>query len=209
MTKDIIASAQQSIKERHAFHIVLAGGTTPRRLYELLRTQDTHWHAWHVYLGDERCLPAEHEERNSRMVTQTLLDFVNIPAAQIHMIPAELGPTNAAQTYAITLRKIALFDLVLLGLGEDGHTASLFPQQEWGTSPESPATLAILAAPKPPAQRVSMSAFRLSQTRQLFFIVSGTTKKQAVYDWRQAKNVPARAITPNCGVDVYIEQSSL
>ena len=183
----IFNASQQAIGQRGAFHIVLAGGTTPRRVYELLKTQDANWKAWHVYFGDERCLPADHAERNSRMAAQAWLDHVNIPARQIHIIPAEQGAEAAASAYAKTLSKVDTFDLVILGLGEDGHTASLFPHHEWGTLPDAPATLAVHDAPKPPPERVSLSARRLSQTRQLLFLVSGATKRQAVIDWRNGK----------------------
>jgi len=205
----IFDSAQHAISERNAVHLVLAGGTTPRRVYELLRMKVTNWSAWHIYFGDERCLPAGHAERNSRMAAQAWLDHVSIPASQIHIIPAEQGAESAADSYALTLSTVEIFDLVLLGLGEDGHTASLFPDHEWGTSLHAPATLAVYDAPKPPPQRVSLSARRLSQTRQLMFLVSGATKRQAIMDWRNGKTIPAAAIAPACGVDVYLEQELL
>ena len=201
----IFNASQQAISQRGGFYIVLAGGTTPRRVYELLRTMDANWNAWHIYFGDERCLPADHAERNSRMAALAWLDYVSIPASQIHIIPAEQGAEAAASAYAHTLSKVELFDLVILGLGEDGHTASLFPHHEWGTSPDAPATIAVNDAPKPPAQRVSLTARRLSQTRQLMFLVSGATKRQAIMDWRNGKEIPAAAIAPASGVDVYLD----
>lgn len=205
----IITSSQQAISERKEFHLVLAGGTTPRRVYELLRNKNTNWSAWHIYYGDERCLPLDHAERNNRMAALALLDHVSIPASQIHTIHAELGSDAAAIAYAMTISKIDNFDLVLLGLGEDGHTASLFPHHEWGTSLDAPDTLAVQDAPKPPSERVSLSAQRLSKTRELIFLVSGETKRQAIKDWRKGENIPAAAITPACGVDVYVENALL
>lgn len=185
--------------------MVLAGGTTPRRVYELLRTMDADWQKWHIYFGDERCLPADDTERNSHMAALALLDHVSITTSHIHTIPAEQGAEIAASTYAQILGQVELFDLVLLGLGEDGHTASLFPNHEWGTAPTSPAVLAVNDAPKPPSQRVSLSAHRLSQSRQLIFLVSGASKKKALTDWRSGKTIPAAAIAPACGVDIYLE----
>lgn len=205
----ILDAAQQAIIDHHAFHLVLAGGTTPRRVYESLRTIITDWRKWHIYFGDERCLPAGHAERNSRMAAQAWLDHVSIPANQIHIIPAELGAETAARAYTQTLSKVALFDLVILGLGEDGHTASLFPQHDWGTTPDAPSAIAVHDALKPPPQRVSLTARRLSQTRHLIFLVSGATKNQAVMDWRNGVDIPAAAITPNSGVDIYLEDSLL
>jgi 6-phosphogluconolactonase len=205
----IFNASQQAISERNAFHLVLAGGTTPRRVYELLSTKDTDWRAWHIYFGDERCLPAGHAERNSSMAAQAWLDHVGIPASQIHIIPAEQGAVAAARTYAKILSRVDVFDLVILGLGEDGHTASLFPNHNWGASPEAAATLAVQDAPKPPSERVSLSARRLSLTRQVMFLVSGASKQQAIMDWRHGKQIPAAAISPDSGVDVYLEEELL
>ena len=207
--KTILKSSQLAIHKHKSFHLVLAGGTTPRRVYEQLRTLDADWGAWHIYYGDERCLPADHAERNSLMAAQAWLDHVNIPPGQIHIIPAELGAEAAASAYAKTVADVEMFDLVLLGLGEDGHTASLFPEHEWGATSDSPSTLAILDAPKPPPQRISLTAKRLGLTRQLMFLVTGTTKLQAVMDWRNGKKIPAAAIAPDCGVDIYLEEKLL
>ena len=201
----ILNAAQQSISQRGAFHIVLAGGTTPRRIYESLRVADADWPAWHVYFGDERCLSPGHAERNSLMAARSWLDHVAIPSEQVHPIAAELGAEIAASSYAKTVKKIGQFDLVLLGLGEDGHTASLFPSHEWGTIPGSADAIAVHDAPKPPPDRVSLSAHRLSQARQLMFLVTGESKRQAVKDWRNGAGIPAAAIAPANGVDVYVE----
>ncbi len=201
----ILDAAQLSIGKRNAFHLVLAGGNTPRHVYELLRDKITDWSVWHIYFGDERCLPTDHAERNSQMAAQSWLNHITIPASQIHTIPGEQGAEKAAHAYAQTLSNVDMFDLVLLGLGEDGHTASLFPNHDWGTPSDSPATLAVNDAPKPPSQRVSLSARRLSQTRNLVFLVTGAGKRQAVKDWRNGVDIPAAAITPDSGVDVYLE----
>lgn len=208
-TREILRVAQQAIASRGTFHIVLAGGTTPRKIYAALRDADTKWQAWHVYFGDERCLPCEHDERNSRMAELAWLKHVTIPEAQIHPIPAEAGAALAAEKYASIVNEVELFDLVLLGLGEDGHTASLFPGHEFGIAADAPSTLTILDAPKPPPQRVSLSARRLSTAHQVLFLVTGSAKQQAVADWRNGKPIPAAAITPANGVDIYIEGALL
>jgi 6-phosphogluconolactonase len=205
----ILASATAAIAERGRFHLVLAGGTTPRAVYQRLGSADTDWRAWHVWFGDERCRPADDAERNSRMAALAWLDGVPIPAAQIHPIEAELGALQAAENYAQTLKTVGDFDLVLLGLGEDGHTASLFPGHPWGDTPGSPDTLAVFDAPKPPPQRVSLSAARLARTRQALFIVGGESKRAAVTDWRSGQDIPARAVMPSAGVDVLVEASLL
>lgn len=205
----VLASAAQAIRERGQFHLVLAGGNTPRGIYHELCAAQTDWCAWHIYFGDERCLPPDDPARNSHMAAEVWLDYVPIPAFQLHTIAAELGAIQAARLYADALQKIGDFDLVLLGLGEDGHTASLFPDHEWGTAPGSPDTLAVFDAPKPPPQRVSLSAARLSRARQVLFLVSGESKHRAVAEWRDGKDIPARAIIPAVGVDVLVESALL
>lgn len=208
-TQAILQAALQSISQRGAFHIVLAGGTTPRRVYESLRKAGADWAVWHVYFGDERCLPADHVERNSWMAAQAWLNHVAIPFTQIYPIPAENGPQAAASAYTLTLAGMELFDFVLLGLGEDGHTASLFPGHELGSAADAPAVIAVGDAPKYPPQRVSLSAHRLSAARKVMFMVSGVMKQQAVRDWRYGVAIPAAAISPANGVDVYLEAALL
>jgi 6-phosphogluconolactonase len=205
----ILAAADGAIRARDQFHLVLAGGDTPCGVYARLRDARADWSVWHIYFGDERCVPLEHPARNSRMAGQAWLEHAAIPQRQRHPIPAELGPTRAALAYAAMLRPVGPFDLVLLGLGEDGHTASLFPGRDWGTAHGSPDTLAVLDAPQPPRERVSLSAARLSRARQVMFLVAGESKREAVAAWRAGKPIPARAITPASGVDVLVESHLL
>jgi len=207
----VLSAAAESIQARGAFHVVLAGGNTPRALYADLRGEKADWSAWHVWFGDERCLPPDDSERNSYMAAEALLDHVPIPKSQIHVIPGELGAGRAAVAYAGALRAVSArdFDLVLLGLGEDGHTASLFPGNEWGAIAGSPDALAVLNAAKPPPERVSLSAARLSRARQVLFLVTGESKRDAVVAWRAGQSIPAAAIAPASGVDVLIEAALL
>ncbi len=205
----IVDASQRAIKERGEFLIVLAGGNTPRGVYRLLRKQSADWSRWNVYFGDERCLPAGDAGRNSKMAADEWLDHVPIPKDQVHPIPAELGATAAALAYAETLRNVSEFDLVLLGLGDDGHTASLFPGHDWGTSTDAPAVLAVFNAPKPPPERVSLSAARLSRAREVLFLIAGDDKRDAVARWRAGENIPARAIRPRGGIDVLVESKLL
>ncbi len=115
--------AEASIKARGQFHLVLAGGSTPKNVYTLLKNISADWHKWQIYFGDERCLEPNHQERNSTMAFEAWLNHVDIPAQNIHVIPAELGPVEGAHLYNKTLSQLGDFDLVLLGLGEDAHTA--------------------------------------------------------------------------------------
>jgi 6-phosphogluconolactonase len=197
--------AAEAISARGAFSIVLAGGNTPRAVYEYLRGIKTAWRAWHIYFGDERCLPSGHAERNSTMASQAWLEHVDIPAAQIHVIPAELGAEEAARQYAASIESLEMFDLVLLGLGQDGHTASLFPGQNYGSEHHQPAALAVHQAPKLPADRVSLSAWRLGAAIRVWFLVTGADKSFAVRKWRDGGGIPAAAITAPDGVDVWVD----
>jgi len=206
----ILASAQQAIAERGAFRIVLAGGTTPRQVYRALCAARTEWSAWHIYFGDERCLPPADPQRNSAMASSAWLAQVPIPQLQVHPIPAELGAEKAALCYAQELATLGAgtdFDLVLLGLGEDGHTASLFPGEAWEKATKLPPVIAILHAAKPPPERVTLSPARLSSARQVIFLVSGPDKQVALQNWRHGAPIAASRITPTGGVDIFFNTS--
>jgi len=202
----IIGAAARAIERRGRFLIVLAGGNTPRGVYDLLRAASTDWSRWHVYFGDERCVPPDDADRNSRMAVGVWLEHVPIAQDQMHVIPAELGAQAAALSYTDTLRGGGDFDLMVLGLGEDGHTASLFPGHDWGVAPD---VLAVFDAPKPPPQRVTLSAARLSRAREVLFLVEGVSKRDAVARWRMGASIPARSIHPHAGVDVLVESQLL
>jgi 6-phosphogluconolactonase len=196
----LIGLANTSIKARGAFHIVLAGGRTPKIIYEQLRTIQTDWKRWFIYFGDERCLPRGDAERNDTLAYSSWLEHVSMPAAQIFSIPAELGPEQGAIEYSRQLSAVGTFDLVLLGLGEDGHTASLFPNRVIDTQTGA---LAVHDASKPPPQRVSLSASRLSAARAVWFVVTGVDKREALQRWRDGETIPAASIVPAAGVDVF------
>ena len=207
----IVDAAHHAITAGRKFNIVLAGGSTPRAVYTLLRNADTDWSRWQIWFGDERCLPVGDPQRNSTMAFDTWLAHVPIPPSQVNTIPAQLGADVAAAMYAQVLheKQCSDFDLVLLGLGEDGHTASLFPGNDLGITANSPDTIAVVNSPKPPAHRVSLNARRLSKARKVLFLVEGESKRDAVTRWRAGEDIPARAIRPNHGVDVLITQSPL
>ena len=198
-------AANLALQDRGQFHLVLAGGGTPEKLYRALATQTHDWARWHIWFGDERCLPASDPQRNSHMAQTAWLDRVAIPVGNIHVIPAELGAKAAAIAYAHELSGLPAFDLVLLGLGQDGHTASLFPGHAWGDEADSPDALAVFDAPKPPPQRVSLSAHRLSHARKVLFLACGADKRPALTAWQQGSRIPASAIQPQAGVDLLID----
>lgn len=197
-------AAARAIAERGRFTIVLAGGDTPRAAYARLRAAAVDWRDWHVYFGDERCTAADDPQRNSRMAEDAWLAHVPIPRAHVHEIPAELGPVEGARRYAASLREVGSFDLVLLGLGEDGHTASLFPDDDAGLGVDAPDAVPVFAAPKPPPERVSLSARRLSRAEIVLFLVAGAGKAAAVQRWRGGEPIPAAFIRPPDGVDVLV-----
>ena len=204
----ILEAARAAIAARGVFHLVLAGGSTPKNAYERLREVGAEWSKWQIYFGDERCMPTQDSERNDRMARRTWLDHVKIPTKNIHPIPAENGPEQGAKRYIETLRTVPEFDLVLLGLGEDGHTASLFPGRKEGLEKISPDAVPVLSSPKPPPERVSLSAARLSRARRVLYLVGGESKRDAVKKWRAQADIPPRHITPTLGIDVYVDRAA-
>jgi 6-phosphogluconolactonase len=196
----ILASAQQAIKHTGQFLIVLAGGSTPKAVYHLLSQQQADWANWHIYHNDDRCLPVDHDERNSKMARDVWLNHVAIPQTQIHDIPAELGNVEGAKAYAKILQGVRTFDLVLLGLGEDGHTASLFPNQAVDNSAD---VVPVFNAPKPPADRITISQNRLNDANEVLFLVTGAGKQEAVDNWRKGVAIPASLVSGKQGADVY------
>jgi len=202
---EILDAAHRAFEARGCFSIVLAGGTTPEQVYRLLAQQNCDWVHWHFYLGDERCLPAGHPDRNSSMVQHTLLNRVSIPARNIHMIPAELGAARAAQDYSNTIQTALPFDLVILGMGEDGHTASLFPGQ---AHPKNEIVHAVYNAPKPPTERVSLSVASLSNNQQLLILVCGEGKKPALAQWQQSGTLPVAKIRSHGRIQILLDKAA-
>ena len=203
--EQILKSAEQAIADHGTFKLVLAGGSTPEKVYRLLAHADADWSKWYIYYGDERCLPADHADRNSLMATSAFLEKVAIPNVQIYTIPAELGPEPAAKKYQQIVASALPFDMVLLGMGEDGHTASLFPGHQ---HQEEELAHAVYNSPKPPPERVSISAKALSNTQQLIFLITGANKQEAVKNWRSGQDLPVAAIVPENPIDIYIDKDA-
>lgn len=197
----IIAVANRCIAEKNSFHIVLAGGETPRAVYALLRDAITDWKKWHIYFSDERCEPPHNKHRNDSMAFDAWLAHVPIPQPQIHNIPTELPQKNCVEQYTQILDSIGNFDLVLLGLGEDGHTASLFPGNDWGTDYDAADVMAVDNAPKAPARRITLSARRLSAAERVWFLIKGESKQAVLQHWQ---SIPASAIQPKNGIEILL-----
>lgn len=216
----ILELAHAAIAARGAFHVALSGGNTPRGLHaQLARAADAAWPRWHVWFGDERCVPPDHADSNYRMARETLLDHVAIPEAQIHpMIPAAgLAPAEAAGNYAARLAAEAPqhdarpeLDLILLGLGGDGHTASLFP----GTAilEERQRNVAEVYVPRLDAWRVSLTPPCIERARHLMFLVDGSGKTDILQRLERGPAadeapLPVERLRPQGEVEWYISQA--
>ncbi|MBI2802955.1 MAG: 6-phosphogluconolactonase [Gammaproteobacteria bacterium] len=199
-------SAREALALRGNFRIVLAGGRTPIDVYRLLPAIETEWTKWEIFFGDERCLPATDPERNSRMVFDAWLAGVPVPPHRIHVIPVELGPDSAATRYAELIARYTPFDLVVLGVGEDGHTASLFPGLALN---EAGWCLAVFDAPKPPATRVSLGAGALRATRDVLVIAVGASKQSAIHDWRAGRVLPITRVTAGLQGRVLVDAAAM
>ena len=171
---EIIKSSAQAITKNGVFHWVLAGGSTPELCYRLLRDADINWAKVHVWFGDERALELGHPDRNETMARKALLDVVPIPADNVHSIDFMHGTQAAAEAYAKEIETIDSFDLVMLGMGEDGHTASLFPNHDSLNSEDL--TIAEFDSPKPPSERVSMSFKALNNHKECYILATGASK---------------------------------
>ena len=201
----ILEMARTAIARRGVFKIVLAGGTTPAALYRTLAENDLDWKNWRIYFSDERCLPADDSERNSVMVACNWLDQITAPLPEVFVIPAELGPDQAAENYARVIRDARPFDLVLLGAGEDGHTASLFPGHQY---PEEELVHVENNAPKPPSRRVTLSYGTLCDAELVLFLVTGSAKNDMVKSWRNGDDLPVNHVHGRNGTDVYLDAAA-
>jgi 6-phosphogluconolactonase len=181
-----ITAAQQAIRDRGSFSVALSGGSTPLPIYESLAHDHSAdrlaWEKVHFFWGDERAVPPDHPDSNFGQAYQVLLKPRQIPAENIHRIEAELPPQAAAKAYQTALLSFfdedpPRLDLILLGMGNDGHTASLFPGTSILTSPPAPEDLVCAVfVPKMETWRISFTPRLIKAARQIVFLVSGTDK---------------------------------
>jgi len=183
-----VDAAAQAILERGRFFVALSGGSTPRALHSLLASDAFRgrvaWNKVHFFWGDERCVPPDHEDSNFRMAQETLLTPLDIPAANIHRFRTELEDrTEVAEKYEQELAKFVgsgetgtppRLDLVLLGMGADGHTASLFPHTTALT--EQRRWVVANKVPQLETTRFTFTASLINAARQIWFLVSGADK---------------------------------
>ena len=183
----VIEAYQDAVQKHEEFQWVLAGGSTPKRCYELLRDAPINWGDVEIYFGDERCLPRGDGERNDTMAAEALFSHVDIPDENIHSIAAELGAQAAADAYDQLLSSKRAPDLVLLGMGEDGHTASLFPNHPCS---DDRLAIAVFEAPKPPPERVSMSYKAINRAEKKIIMSAGAGKREAFQRITQGEKLP-------------------
>jgi len=193
----IIESGTTTIQNRDRFSLALAGGSTPKATYKLLASheyaQRLDWKRVHIFWGDERCVPPEHPDSNYRMARQSLLDHVPIPVKNIHRMRAEEEPKKAALEYEGSLRTFfsmhsdvgspgqKSFDLVLLGMGDDGHTASLFPSSDALNESVCWVTAVEHTNPPPPlVTRLTLTLPAINAAAQVTFLVAGASKSQSL-----------------------------
>ena len=210
MAEEFAHLADDAIRERGVFRVALAGGSTPKASYQLLAGEafagQIDWQRVQVFWGDERMVPAEHADSNYRMAKEALLDKVPIPTANIYAMRGELKPEEAAEDYEHKLGTVfggenVVFDLVLLGMGTDGHTASLFPESS--LLDETVRWVASVPEPtgNPPVPRITLTLPVINQARLVLFLVSGSGKRRvvkAILDdpLEAAKHYPAARVHP-------------
>jgi len=222
VTLEILAEAKKAIAERGAFHFITAGGTTPNRCYELLSEAKTDWTKWHIYMGDERVLHFNDSERNSQALLKHWLNNNDIPVKNIHFINTEAGAEKSAKQYACLFDSVVEFDLCLLGMGEDGHTASLFPGHNESDNIQTICCEEVCEndfvsapiiiennSPKAPPQRVSLNYVAFSKSRLLIKLVTGANKQEAVSQWLHDNKPLPISLVNGKQTKVYLEQAAI
>ena len=220
-----LAAAERFVQYEYAFHgeldrfsVALAGGNTPRRVYELLATERfkhrVEWPQVDLFFGDERCVPPDHPDSNYAMAYETLISKVQIPAKNVHRIIGEGEPNESARLYENQLRTFFArvswprFDLVLLGMGEDGHTASLFPgsqalneKTKWVVATKPERSRQVATRPEGSRQdRITLTVPVFKQAARVMFLVTGAGKAkrlaQVFHPQPGSDGLPAQAIKP-------------
>jgi 6-phosphogluconolactonase len=209
--EQFLGLAANAIEQSGRFAVALSGGSTPKAFYSLLASPEYRervgWSRVHLFWGDERCVPPDHPESNFRMVQESLLSKVKIPQENIHRMGGEEVPEAAAADYENALRRffnstgLPRFDLIYLGLGEDGHTASLFP----GTAAvnENRRWVTTVYVERLKAHRLTLTLPVINAAAQITFLVSGESKRDIVGQLfgrsAESSNFPAAKISPTGG----------
>jgi 6-phosphogluconolactonase len=183
------------VLEKGICHVVLPGGTTPAHCISLLAEKKLPWDNIHWYPGDERCYPIGHIDRNDTMIKSRLFTQDESVKDNFHAIPAELGPAHGAEHYALLIESIAEFDIVVLGMGEDGHTASLFPGN--AALNNMAAAVPVYDSPKSPDERVSIGLDMLKYAGECIVIATGSSKNNALEKLRAGEVLPVGMVGPD------------
>jgi len=215
--REFADKAGEAIAERGRFAVVLAGGSTPEAMYGILASDymgQIDWSKVYVFFGDERPVPPDHDDSNHKMASEMLLDHV--PVANVHRMRGELPPDEAAAAYEEELRtffrteEVPGFDLILLGIGADGHTASLFPE----TAALEVSDRWVVANPvlKLDAARITLTVPVINAARAVNFLVAGEDKAEALKEILESnadpRAFPARLIQPQGGPEWMLDQSA-
>ncbi|HEX4363886.1 MAG TPA: 6-phosphogluconolactonase [Solirubrobacteraceae bacterium] len=169
-------------RDGRELHIALAGGTTPRRAYELLGDIEGSWKHVHLWLGDERCVPADDPESNARMVRESLYANARAEPPQLHALDDPEIPEDAAWRYGLEIRALVpqlVFDIVLLGMGPDGHFCSLFPGHPVLDVRDAPVA-PVRDSPKPPPERITLTLPVVRAARHTLLLATGAEKREAL-----------------------------
>lgn len=185
------------VKQKGLCHVVLPGGSTPARCLEILAEKTLPWKNIYWYPGDERCYPVGHAERNDTMINAKLFSQQKSASKNFFPIPAELGPEQGAENYAALLDATAAMDIVVLGMGEDGHTASLFPGNV--ALEDQRSAVPVCNAPKAPEQRVSIGLTTLKNAAECIIIATGENKREALAKLNEGVELPVGLV----GADVW------
>ena len=210
--------AEAAIQRNGRFTVALSGGSTPRALHQRLAqpplSTAIDWSKVLVFWGDERFVPPDSEDSCFRMARETLLDHIPIPAANIFPVPTVGGtPESADNAYAETLvvqfdSQTPRFDLILLGMGPDGHTASLFPGHPEPSAPSDELVVAVHSAPKPPPTRISCTYQVLNAAEHVLFLVAGPDKAATLREVLRGPlaiaRLPAQGVRPARGELVWL-----
>jgi 6-phosphogluconolactonase len=205
-----VTLATEAIAANGQFLVALSGGSTPRATYTLLADDEfvtrVDWPRVHVFWGDERCVPPDHPDSNYRMAYEALLDRIAIPAENIHRIQGELPPDQAAAAYRAELETAlsinGRFDLILLGMGADGHTASLFPGTAALEERERP--VAAVYVKHLQAWRITLTLPVINAARHVLFLVSGAAKAPALARAGAGEALPASLVQPSQGQLIWL-----
>jgi 6-phosphogluconolactonase len=183
------------VANKNQCHVVLPGGSTPAHCLELLAQKPLPWKNIHWHPGDERCLPPGHADRNDTMMIERLFSQQPQAIKNFHPIPAELGPQQGAENYTKIISSIHNLDIVVLGMGEDGHTASLFPEN--AALNDLRCVVPVFNAPKPPDERVSIGLTTLANATECIVLVTGKAKREALQLVQQGVELPITQARPN------------